>query len=82
MVPRAISYGQVRDGIWKLGIAELVSTDLIDVYEGDKIQAGKLSMTLRLVFLDRQRTLTVDRVQAFSDNVLAFLQQSFGAELR
>jgi len=82
MVPRAVTYGEVRNGIWKLGISELASIGLIDVYEGEKIQAGKLSMTLRLVFLDRQRTLTVDRVQAFSDNVLAFLQHSFGAELR
>jgi phenylalanyl-tRNA synthetase beta chain len=82
MVPRSVTYGEVREGIWQLGIEELQSVSLIDVYEGEKIQAGKLSLTLRLVFLDRQRTLIVDRVQAFSDNVLAFLHSTYGAELR
>ena len=82
VVSRDIAYGDVRAGILKLGIAELEGIDLIDVYEGQGIPPGKLSMTLHLTFLDRQKTLTVDRVQGFSDNVLAFLQKTFGAELR
>lgn len=82
VVPRDVAYGDVRAGILSLGIVELEGIDLIDVYEGEKIPPGKLSMTLHLTFLDRQKTLTVDRVQGFSDNVLAFLQKTFGAELR
>ena len=55
---------------------------LIDIYEGEKIPAGKISMTLRFTFQDREKTLTVDRVQGFSDNILAHLRNSYGAELR
>jgi phenylalanyl-tRNA synthetase beta chain len=82
LLDRTVTYGAVRDAILSLGIVELTGIDLIDVYEGEKIPAGKFSMTLRLTFLDLERTLIVDRVQAFSDNVLAFLREKFGAKLR
>jgi phenylalanyl-tRNA synthetase beta chain len=82
VVGRDVNYGAVRSGILNLGIAELVSIGLIDVYEGEKIPSGKLGITLRLTFQDRERTLTIDRVQGFSDNVLTYLRNTYGAELR
>ena len=60
-----------------LGIGELAALELMDVYEGDQIPAGKVSMTLRLTFLDREGTLIVDRVQSFSDNIVHLLQDQF-----
>jgi phenylalanyl-tRNA synthetase beta chain len=77
-----MAYATIRSGVAALGIPQLVSLDLVDVYEGAGIPAGKRSLTLRLVFQDRLRTLTVDQVQAFSDNVVTFLRDSCGAELR
>ncbi|HYK87234.1 MAG TPA: phenylalanine--tRNA ligase subunit beta, partial [Acidobacteriota bacterium] len=77
-----VAYEQLRSGILSLGIAELISIDLIDVYEGENIPAGKIAMTLRLTFQDRERTLTVDRVQGFGDNVLTYLRNTYGAERR
>ncbi len=77
-----IAYRSICGGISGLGIAELSGVDLIDVYEGEKIPAGKVSLTLRLTFQDRERTLTVDRVQGFIDTVLSYLTNTFGAGLR
>ncbi len=82
IVDRQVSYGSVRSGILGLGIAELVFVDLIDIYEGEKIPAGKLSMTLRFTFQDRERTLTIDRVQGFHDSILTYLRSTYGAQLR
>jgi phenylalanyl-tRNA synthetase beta chain len=82
VVPRSLTYGEICGGISGLGIAELAHIELIDVYEGEKIPAGKLGMTLRLTFQDRERTLTVDRVQGFGDNIVNFLRVTYGAELR
>jgi phenylalanyl-tRNA synthetase beta chain len=82
VIARDISYGTLRKGILGLGIRELVSIELIDVYEGDKIPADKISVTIRLTFQDKTRTLTVDQVQAFSDNVVHFLTASYDAQLR
>jgi phenylalanyl-tRNA synthetase beta subunit len=60
----------------------LTNLDLIDVYEDEKIPAGKVSLTLRLTFQDREKTLTIDRVQGFIDTVLTYLAKNYGAGLR
>ncbi len=77
-----LSFQEMYVGIGELKIPELVSGNLIDVYEGEKIPAGKLSVTLRLTFQDFEKTLTVDRVQGFIDTILSFLYNTYGAELR
>jgi phenylalanyl-tRNA synthetase beta chain len=82
IVNRDLAFRTIRDGIARLGIAELTGIDLIDVYEGEKIPAGKVSLTLRFTFQDRERTLTVDRVQGFIDTVLSFVVNTFEAGLR
>ncbi len=76
------TFHEVTHSIRGLSICELTAISLIDVYEGDRIPAGKISLTLRFSFLDRSKTLTVDRVQGFSDNIVALLKDTFDAELR
>jgi phenylalanyl-tRNA synthetase beta chain len=82
VVPGDVPYGDICRGIEALGLPELCRIDLVDVYDGQKIPAGKISLTLRFTFVDRDKTLTVDRVQGFSDNIIAFLKNSWDAELR
>ena len=82
VVGRDRTYQAIRDGIAGLKLPELAGLDLIDVYEGEKIPEGSVSLTLRLKFQDPEKTLTVDRVQEFVDTVLSFLKKSFGAGLR
>ncbi len=82
VVGREVVYGTILEGIHRLGIAELAGVELIDVYSGEGIPPDKISMTLRFTFQDREKTLTVDRVQAFGDNVLRYLKDTFKAGLR
>ena len=82
IVSKDIAFQAIRAGIEGIGIAELTDIRLIDVYEGEKIPEEKVSLTLRLTFLDREKTLTIERIQEFMNNVLAFLNTSYGAELR
>jgi phenylalanyl-tRNA synthetase beta chain len=82
VVSRGVAYRSICGGITGLGITELTGVDLIDVYEGEKIPGGKVSLTLRFIFQDRERTLTVDRVQGFIDTVLSYLKNTHGAGLR
>jgi phenylalanyl-tRNA synthetase beta chain len=81
-VGKDIAFQAIRAGIESLGIAELTGIRLIDVYEGEKIPEGKVSLTLKLTFLDREKTLTIERIQEFMNTVLAFLNSNYGAELR
>jgi phenylalanyl-tRNA synthetase beta chain len=82
VVSRDLAYHAISRGITELALPELTDILLIDVYEGEKIPANKVSLTLRLTFQDREKTLTIDRVQDFVNTVLSFLKRSFSAELR
>ena len=82
VVGNTVAFQAIRDGIKGLGIAELTDILLLDVYEGERIPEEKVSLTLRLTFLDREKTLTIDRIQEFMNSVLAFLNTNYGAELR
>lgn len=82
VVSRDLAYRKIQTCITDLKIAELVHIALVDVYEGKKIPPGKVSLTLRITFQDRDKTLTIDRVQDFVDTVLSSLNKTYGAELR
>ncbi len=82
VVDRDLAYQKIQQGILGLSIPGLTGLELIDIYQGEKIPAGKLSMTLRFTFQDREKTLTVDRVQGFIDTVLSYLSNTFKVGLR
>jgi phenylalanyl-tRNA synthetase beta chain len=82
VISRDLSYKTIHGDLMGLQIPELVAMSLIDVYEGEKIPPGKVSLTLRLTFQDREKTLTVDRVQAFVDTILSRLSRNYAAGLR
>jgi phenylalanyl-tRNA synthetase beta chain len=82
VVGRDLAFQTIHRGILQLKIDELIQVQLIDAYEGEKIPEGKVSLTLRLTFQDREKTLTVDRVQNFIDTILSFLNRNYGAGLR
>jgi phenylalanyl-tRNA synthetase beta chain len=82
VVDRDLAYQTLHKGIVGLAIAELADINLIDVYEGERIPPGKVSLTLQLIFQDREKTLTIDRVQNFIDTILTFLSKTYGAGLR
>jgi phenylalanyl-tRNA synthetase beta chain len=82
VVDKNLTFKSIYAGIRGLQIPELMEIKLVDVYEGEKIPEGKVSLTFRLTFLDKEKTLTIDRVQNFINTVLSFLNASYGAGLR
>lgn len=60
----------------------LESLQLVDVYRGQQVAAGKKSLALHLVLRDPARTLTADDASTIMTRVLDALQQQFKAELR
>lgn len=60
----------------------LHSVNLFDIYQGDKIAAGKKSLALGLVLQDASRTLTDNEAVLVVNQVLSALQQQFNVQLR
>lgn len=60
----------------------LQSVDLFDVYEGDKLPAGKKSYALSFTLQDAEKTLTDEQVDKAMGRIRATLEKEVGAELR
>jgi phenylalanyl-tRNA synthetase beta chain len=56
--------------------------NLFDIYEGDKLPAGKKSYALSFTILDEQATLTDKVIEKTMDKVLKILEEKAGAKLR
>jgi phenylalanyl-tRNA synthetase beta chain len=68
----------VRDSERKL----LRSVTLFDVYEGDKLQAGKKSYAISMTLRDDEKTLQDKYIDQIMSRIIANLTSKLGAELR
>ena len=68
----------VRDSERKL----LRSVELFDVYEGDKLPAGKKSYAITMTIQDNEKTLNDKAIDAVMAKITANLAKKVGAELR
>lgn len=68
----------VRDAEKKL----LKSVELFDVYEGDKLPAGKKSYAISITLQDTEKTLQDKHIDQMMSKIVASLQKKVGAELR
>ena len=60
----------------------LREVDLFDVYEGDKLPAGKKSYALSFVLQDAEKTLTDEQVEKAMGRIRQAMEKEVGAELR
>ncbi len=60
----------------------VVAAQVFDVYEGDRIPAGKKSLAFSVTYQSPERTLTDDDVAKAQRAILARLKNEAGAELR
>jgi len=60
----------------------IAGVSLFDVYEGDKMEAGKKSVAIEVVFQPRDRTLTDQEIEAAGQKVVVAVAKATGAVLR
>ncbi|MBT4419251.1 MAG: phenylalanine--tRNA ligase subunit beta, partial [Candidatus Marinimicrobia bacterium] len=58
LIDTMVPFGQINETIQKNAGKSLVYSRLYDIYEGKSIASGKKSLTFRLVFQNKTRTLT------------------------
>lgn len=73
--------GEIMGIIRKAGTKLLKDIKVFDVYEGDKMEAGKKSVAFSLTYFDPERTLTDEEVLSAHGKVLKALAEA-GAEVR
>ncbi len=82
VVDKSIAAGDLYRTIQEAGGPLLKDVLLFDLYEGEKMEAGKKSLAFSLRYFDPERTLTDEEVTEAHANVLRVLEETYSAQLR
>jgi phenylalanyl-tRNA synthetase beta chain len=82
VVDHDLQLQQLIDGLAANRPAIVQDIRLFDVYTGKGVESGKKSLAFRIVMQDTQRTLQDAEVDAAMQQLVAYLQQAFAAQLR
>lgn len=82
LVDKAVTFSQLRDAASRAEKKLLKSVGLFDVYEGDKLPAGKKSYALNFVLEDPTKTLTDSEIERIMTTISSALTKATGAQIR
>ncbi len=82
LVDKSITYAQVEKAAASLNLPQLQSTRLFDIFESEKLGAGKKSMAVNFSFGDFNKTLTDVEIDAMMNKMIAACEKQLGAEIR
>jgi len=82
VVDHELQLQQLIDGLAANRPAIVRDIRLFDIYTGKGVESGKKSLAFRIVMQDTQRTLQDAEVDAAMQQLIAYLQQAFAAQLR
>ncbi len=82
VIEQAISFDQIRIAAVKAEKKLLKNVILFDVYEGEKIEAGKKSYAVSFTLRDDEKTLTDQQIEKIMENILKAIVKETGARIR
>lgn len=82
IVPQATTYGQLEKAVQQVKLNRLQQMQLFDVFESDKLGAGKKSMAVSFTFLDNEKTLTDKEIDAMMNKIMTTMEKEVQAEIR
>jgi phenylalanyl-tRNA synthetase beta chain len=82
IVPASLPFGDVESVIRKIRLARLIDIRLFDLFESEKLGAGRKSLAVSLTFLDDEKTLTDREIDGMINKIILTLEQDLGAEIR
>jgi phenylalanyl-tRNA synthetase beta chain len=82
MLNSEVSYEQIRALAFKTERQLLKEMQLFDVYEGDKIEAGKKSYAMTFILQDEHQTLTDKQIDKTMGRLMEAFERQAGAVIR
>lgn len=77
-----IAYADIRQTVQKLQLSKLQKMRLFDIFESEKLGAGKKSMAINFSFLDEEKTLTDKEIDAMVQQLIQAFETNLQAEIR
>ena len=82
LVDNNVEFAQIEQIARQTEKKLLKNVELFDVYEGDKLPAGKKSYAVNFVLQDEEKTMGDKQIDAIMQKLIANLKKQLGAELR
>ena len=82
IVNKALPYDAVEKATQTARINKLTSISLFDIFESEKIGAGKKSMAISFTFLDEEKTMTDKEIDGMMNKIIGAYEKELGAEIR
>lgn len=82
VVPKAMPFGDIEEGIKKLRLSQLQEVKLFDIFESEKLGMNKKSLAVNFTFLDEEKTLTDKEIDGWMNKIMSALEKKIGAEIR
>ncbi|PKP50463.1 MAG: phenylalanine--tRNA ligase subunit beta [Bacteroidetes bacterium HGW-Bacteroidetes-11] len=82
VLDKSVKYADLEAIAFRAGKQLLKKVNLFDIYEGDKIEAGKKSYAISFILQDENKTLTDKEIDKFMDRMADVLEKEAAAKVR
>ncbi len=82
VIPEEIPGGEVVESVRKSSDKLIESTEIFDVYKGEKIEPGHKSIALTITYRSKTKTLTEKNVEKSHSKIVRLLTDRFGGSFR
>jgi len=82
LVDNAVEFAQIEQVARQTEKKLLKKVELFDVYEGDKLPAGKKSYAVNFILQDEEKTMGDKQIDAIMQKLIANIKKQLNAELR
>ncbi len=82
LVDKSVEFAQIEQIARQAEKKLLKNVELFDVYEGDKLPAGKKSYAVNFILQDTEKTMNDKQIDAVMQKLITQLKKQLGAELR
>jgi len=82
IVSKELAWEQVQQTVQKIKLNKLQDIKLFDIFESEKLGAGKKSVAVNFTFLDEEKTLTDKEIDGWMSKIMTTLEKDLAAEIR
>lgn len=82
IVSKELAWEKVEQSVQKVKLSKLQGIKLFDIFESEKLGAGKKSMAVNFTFLDEEKTLTDIEIDGWMSTIMTTLEKDLSAEIR
>jgi len=82
VVDKALTYASVEKATRAARVGKLISMNLFDVFESEKLGAGKKSMAVSFTFQDEEKTMTDKEIDGMMAKIINAYEKELQAEIR